>query len=175
MGYRAVLWNDSHGTNTYYLFSLQLYNVGKYAIVRVLMRSVAVKRLMSVCSMAGTALMVYAAGRASAGVAWHNCSHPLLWREEAHRMLGVAVPRLVERTVKLTDHTVEQLVHAGQCGWSVERCCWALDVLSVMFTYWWRIDEWMNAGYQPTNQRSNWGRRLAFCIAIPALMALLAQ
>jgi hypothetical protein len=52
----------------YLVFSC-MYNVGKYAIVRVLMRSVAVKRLMSVRSMEGTAFVVYAAGSASARVA----------------------------------------------------------------------------------------------------------
>jgi hypothetical protein len=38
-------------------------------------------------------------------------------------MLRAAMPRLVERPVD-----------AGQRGRPVERCCWSLGVLSVMFT-----------------------------------------
>jgi hypothetical protein len=47
-----------------------MYNVGEYAIVVSLdEKRVTVKQLMSVCSTAGPAFVVYAAGRASARVA----------------------------------------------------------------------------------------------------------
>jgi hypothetical protein len=48
-------------------------------------------------------------------------------------MLRAALPRLVECPV-----------HAWQRGRSVERCCWSLDVSSVMFTASSIGDEWMN-------------------------------
>jgi hypothetical protein len=45
-------------------------------------------------------------------------------------MLRAALPRLVEHAVKLYSNRST----AGQRGRSVKRCCWALGVLSEMFT-----------------------------------------
>jgi hypothetical protein len=158
MEYRAMLRNDSHGTNIYdiYLIFRCMYNVAKYAIVWVLIRTVAVKRLMSVRSMAGTAFVVCAAGCASA------------WRSWGHWCVLPAVPvRDVAVVTRCCDEKRRTECWEWQCldwcsarlscrvtgprraAWPVCRalllvsCCVVCDVYC--FTYRQRIDEWMPA------------------------------
>jgi hypothetical protein len=122
----------------FFVFSC-MYNVGKLAIVWVLMRRVAVKRLISVHSMAGSAFVVYVAGSASAELrdvaVVTRCCDEKRWTEcWEQRCLGWWSARLGCRATS-----------PRRAAWPVCRALllgsWCVVCDVYCFTYWWQIDE----------------------------------